>query len=209
MGSQHSRRCTIPASRYCRHRQSADGMNRKNTKSTAKSADGAPARAAAGAGQGPEKAASGTRQAPGDGIELGGLPQLVGYQMRLAQVAIFRDFNAALGEYDITPGLYGVLEVIAANPGLKQTQLARAVQLDRSSVVSVIDKLERRALVSRRVAAGDRRSNALELTADGLALLRRLRPRVRAHEERLAARLSASERATLMELLARVFPGER
>ncbi len=133
----------------------------------------------------------------------------MGYQLRLAQVAIFRDFNAALGEHDITPGLYGVLEVIAANPGLKQTQLARAVQLDRSSVVSVIDKLERRALVNRRVAALDRRSNALELTADGRALLKRLRPLVRAHEKRLAAGLSEPERATLMELLARVFPDWR
>lgn len=185
-------------------------MNRKTTKSVAKSPAGAPARAAPGAGDAPAKAASGgTRQALGEGIELGGLPQLVGYQLRLAQVAIFRDLNAALGEYEITPGLYGVLEVIAANPGLKQTQLARAVQLDRSSVVSVIDKLERRTLVSRRVAAGDRRSNALELTAGGVALLKRLRPLVRAHEERLAAGLSASERATLMALLARVFPGER
>ena len=165
LSSQQWRRCTIPASRYYRQRQSADGMNRKTTKSAAKSADGAPARAAPGAGRAPEKAAAGTRQAPGAGIELGGLPQLVGYQLRLAQVAIFRDFNAALGEYDITPGLYGVLEVIAANPGLKQTQLARAVRLDRSSVVPVIDKLERRALVSRRVAAGDRRSNCLLYTS--------------------------------------------
>ncbi len=154
-------------------------------------------------------AATSTRQLPVAGIELGGLPQLVGYQLRLAQVAIFRDFNAALGAFDITPGLYGVLEVIAANPGLKQTQLARAVQLDRSSVVSVIDKLERRDLVSRRVAVGDRRSNALELTAAGLALLKRLRPLVRAHEARLAAGLSVRERATLMELLARVFPDGR
>lgn len=184
-------------------------MKRKTTKSAAEAAGGAPAGAAPGTGPAPGKAAAGCRPVCGDGIDLGSLPQLVGYQLRLAQVAIFRDFNAALGEYEITPGLYGVLEVIAANPGLKQTQLARAVQLDRSSVVSVIDKLERRALVSRRVAAGDRRSNALALTAGGAALLKRLRPLVRAHEERLAAELSASERATLMALLARVFPGER
>ncbi len=140
---------------------------------------------------------------------MGDLPELVGYQLRLTQIAIFRDFNATLGSFEITPGLYGVLEVIATNPGLKQTQLARAVQLDRSSVVSVIDKLESRGLVERRVVAADRRSNALELTAAGAALLARLRPLVAGHEERLAAGLSARERATLIELLGRIFPEHR
>lgn len=150
-----------------------------------------------------------TRKKTQTRIRMGELRGLVGYQLRLAQVAIFRDFNAALGAFEITPGLYGVLEVIAANPGLKQTQLARAVQLDRSSVVSVIDKLERRGLVERRVALGDRRSNALELTAAGEALRLRVRPLVIEHEARLAAGLSASERATLMALLARIFPEHR
>ena len=140
---------------------------------------------------------------------MGELPGLVGYQLRLTQIAIFRDFNATLGSFDITPGLYGVLEVIATNPGLKQTQLARAVQLDRSSVVSVIDKLESRGLVERRVVAADRRSNALELTAAGAALLAQLRPLVAGHEERLAAGLSARERAALIELLGRIFPEHR
>ena len=142
-------------------------------------------------------------------IRLGGLPALVGYHLRLAQVAIFRDFNEALGEFEITPGLFGVLEVIASNPGLKQTQLARAVQLDRSSVVSVIDKMERRGLVERQVALADRRSNALVLTAGGEELLARLRPLVVAHEERLAADLSTAERQKLIELLGRVFPKQR
>lgn len=148
------------------------------------------------------------KQAP-TRIRMGDLPELVGYQLRLTQIAIFRDFNATLGSFEITPGLYGVLEVIATNPGLKQTQLARAVQLDRSSVVSVIDKLESRGLVERRVVAADRRSNALELTAAGAALLARLRPLVAGHEERLAAGLSARERATLIELLGRIFPEHR
>ena len=173
-------------------------MNRKTNRITAGTA----------AGRSEPKDNGAARSSDGD-IALGCLPRLVGYQLRLAQVAIFRDFNAALGEHGITPGLFGVLEVIAANPGLKQTQLARAVRLDRSSVVPVIDKLERRALVSRRVAAGDRRSNALELTAEGNKLLERLRPLVLAHEERLAADLSRTERATLMDLLSRVFPEQR
>lgn len=140
-------------------------------------------------------------------LALGPLPGLIGYQLRLAQIALFRDFAESLGEFDITPGLFGVLVTIEANPDLKQQELARATQLDRSTVVSVIDGLERRGLVERRAVATDRRSNALRLTADGAALLKKLKRRVAEHEKRLA--LTDDERRTLIALLQKVFPERR
>lgn len=143
----------------------------------------------------------------GDRLELGVLPGLIGYQLRLAQIALFRDFAASLGEFDITPGLFGVLVTIESNPDLKQQALANATQLDRSTVVSVIDGLERRGLVERRAVANDRRSNALRLTAEGAALLRKLKRRVAEHEKRLA--LSDDERQTLIALLQKIFPDQR
>lgn len=142
-------------------------------------------------------------------LKLGELPKLIGYHIRLAQVAIFKDFAAALGNEQVTPGLYGVLTVIGTNPGLKQTELAGAVQLDRSTVVTVIDKLEKRGLVERRQAEGDRRSNAIHLTADGTALLARIKPLVRQHEARLTEQLTDDERQTLTRLLGKIFPDHR
>lgn len=142
-------------------------------------------------------------------IDFGILPDLAGYQLRLAQIAIFRDFSAALGPHEVTPGLFGVLVIIESNPGLKQSDLARATHLDRSTVVSVIDNLERRALVERRPAQNDRRSNALVLTQAGTKLLKTLKAEVQAHEKRLVENLSASERDTLVSLLKRIFPEQR
>jgi len=146
---------------------------------------------------------------PGSEIEFGHLPGLIGYQLRLAQIAIFRDFALALGEQDITPGLFGVLVIIEANPGLKQTELAKATHLDRSTVVSVIDNLERRTLVERRAATTDRRSNSLHLTANGKVLLKRLKRLVAEHEQRLKGNLSAAEQATLIRLLRKILPEQR
>jgi len=137
-------------------------------------------------------------------IAFGVLPSLIGYQLRQAQLAIFSDFQESIGAHAITPGLFGVLVVIDANPGLKQTTLARAIRLDRSTVVAVIDKLEARKLVARRQTDGDRRSNALWLTSDGKALLGKLTGMVRAHEERLVAGLSQADRARLTRLLQRI-----
>ena len=142
-------------------------------------------------------------------IAFGVLPDLVGYQFRLAPIAIFRPFSPSLGSHEVIPGLFGVLVSIDANPGMKQSELARATHLDRSTVVSQIDNPERRALVERRSVATDRRSNALQLTADGRTLLKKLRRLVDEHEQRLTENLSEKEQATLVRLLQNIFPEQR
>ncbi len=139
--------------------------------------------------------------------DLGMLPDLIGYQLRLAQRAIFADFAQTVGATDISPGLFGILVVIGQNPGLTQQALANAAHLDRSSVVSVIDKLERRGLVSRRAVDG--RSNGLYLGVAGQALLRALKRKVAQHERRVAQNLSAAERTRLVSLLRRILPERR
>src|SRR5690348_15000043 len=80
---------------------------------------------------------------------LGLLPGLIGYQLRLAQRAIFADFADCVGDTGISPGLFGILVVLDANAGLTQQALANAAHLDRSTMVTVIDKLEHRGLVER------------------------------------------------------------
>ena len=151
-----------------------------------------------------------TREQSGSGkIALGLLPDLLGYQIRLAQIAIFRDFASALGEHDMTPGLFGILVIVEANPGLKQAELARAAHLDRSTVVSIIDKLEKRGLVKRHYVLNDRRSNALQLTDEGAQLLSQLKERVAEHEQRLAGNLTATEQAELAKLLKKILPDLR
>jgi len=142
-------------------------------------------------------------------IRYGMLPGLVGYQLRMAQIALFRDFAQGPGGENVTPGLFGVLVIIEANPDLKQSELAHATHLDRSTVVTVIDNLQRRGLVERRVALHDRRSNAIRLTASGSALLRKLKRQVSQHERRLLQNFSATERETFLALLQKVFPQHR
>lgn len=142
-------------------------------------------------------------------LDFGLLPGLVGYHLRMAQIALFRDFAQGPGAEDVTPGLFGVLVIIEANPDLKQSELARATQLDRSTVVTVIDNLERRGLVERRVALHDRRSNAIRLTEAGVALLKKIKRQVGAHEKRLVQNFTAEERETFINLLRKVFPDNR
>jgi len=153
--------------------------------------------------------AAGNGSAANGTVHLGVLPGLLGYQLRLAQRAIFGDFADTMGELEVSPGLFGMLVIIEANPGLKQTQLAHAAHLDRSSLVPALDKLEARGLVARRASEEDRRVNGLWLTPDGAALLKKLKQRVARHEQRLMRNLSAAERDQLVELLHRILPERR
>jgi DNA-binding MarR family transcriptional regulator len=96
-----------------------------------------------------------------------------------------------------------MLLLIDANPGVTQGRLAQAVGLDRSTMVGVIDALESRRLLERR-RGEDRRTNGLWLTSIGRGFVARLKKRIEAHERRVAAQLTAAERAQLLALLEKL-----
>ncbi len=138
---------------------------------------------------------------PFEVLEPGILPQLLGYRLRLAQQAVFRDFAASVPE--VSPGRVGMLLLIESNPGVTQSRLARAMALDRSTMVGLVDALEERGLIERR-RGEDRRTNGLWLTRGGRALLSRVKRRIAQHEKRVATRLSATERGQLVALLEKL-----
>lgn len=139
----------------------------------------------------------------GGEIDVGLLGSLVGYHLRRAQARVFDDFMRTMAGDGITPAQIGVLAIIDANPGLNQSALARALGIERSTMVGVIDTLEGRLLL-RREEAVDKRSHALRLSQEGETLLRAVEPKIRSHERRLLRNLDAQETRTLVSLLKRL-----
>jgi DNA-binding MarR family transcriptional regulator len=133
-------------------------------------------------------------------VDLGPLPELIGYVLRRAQLAVFQDFFAAFAPFDIRPAQFSALTVIERNPGLTQSQVAEALGIKRTNFVGMLDELERRGLAERQTA-GDKRSYALYLTAEGTALMRKLRPVIKAHEQRIVAKVGEDGGRTLIALL--------
>lgn len=140
-------------------------------------------------------------------IDLGPLPDLIGYVLRRAQLAVFQDFFAAFAPFDIRPAQFSVLSVIERNPGLTQSQVAEALGIKRTNFVGMLDALEARGLTERRPAARDKRSYALYLTAEGAALMRKLKPVLKAHETRMIAKVGEERRAALIALLREIAKG--
>ncbi len=134
---------------------------------------------------------------------LGCLSNHIGFHLRLAQLAVFKHFDTLLGEIDVTPAIFSVLEVLQQNDGITQSRLATVVRLDRSSVVPLLDKLSRRGLVERRASTTDRRHNHLHLTDAGRALLAEARQRAERHEKEVCKPFTVAEKKLLLELLGR------
>lgn len=142
----------------------------------------------------------------GQELTYGLLPQVLGYHLRRTQVAIFRHFaRTVAATTGITPGLLGMLQVIAANPGLAQSRLAEAMEVDRSTIVKVVDQLEARGLIVREPSPSDKRSYCLRLTDAGAAELPRMQRLMLEHEDEFAQPLSAQEREQLIQLLRRLY----
>ncbi len=136
--------------------------------------------------------------------DYGLLTELVGYRLRRAQAAVFSHFLDRIGGHGVTPGQFGVLVLIDANSGLSQSALAKALGIERSTMVAVIDRLEQLGWVERMTSETDRRSYALALSREGTEILARVTPLVRGHERHINTELNAQEKATLIELLDRV-----
>ena len=130
------------------------------------------------------------------------LDGLLGYHLRRAQLKAFAAFAREVA--GLSPMLFGVLATIEAQPGIGQGEIADALGADRSTMVRLVDQLERRGLVRRESRPDDRRTVIPTLTPAGRTALAAANPQVLASEELFAGTLSAQERRTLADLLQRI-----
>ncbi|MGA7488569.1 MAG: MarR family transcriptional regulator [Xanthobacteraceae bacterium] len=149
----------------------------------------------------PAREASRRRKAARRSLDIGVLDGHLGYLIRRLQVWVFQDFIRTLAPIDIRPAQYSVLVVIAANPGLSQSDLADRLGIERARLVRLLDRLERRGLTRRLASRTDRRSHALHLTAAGRRTLKQAKLLAAQHETQLIERLGSERRRLLMQAL--------
>jgi DNA-binding MarR family transcriptional regulator len=141
-------------------------------------------------------------------VEFDELPNYVGYQVRRTQAKIFSEFETTLKDFDFTPGSFGVMTLIRANPGITQVTLAAAFGVDKSTMSPVIFRLEKRGLIRREVLPSDRRCHALFFEETAEATFAKAREKIRAFEDAVAARLSKTEQRELNRLLTKLRGGQ-
>ena len=90
--------------------------------------------------------------------------------------------DTALRPHDLTPFQYGVLSVLARDPGLSGADLARACNLTPQAINEVLPTLERKHLIERHPHPTHGRILRSTLTDEGQRRLQAANPAIRALE---------------------------
>ncbi len=137
-------------------------------------------------------------------LDMARLPENLGFHVRLAHVAIYRDFIQTLGAIDLTPKQCSVLILIGANEGLSQIDIAEAIAMDRSTTMALIKRLERYGLIELSKSVKDGRKQELHLTQKGATTIADANEAIKEHEARLKARLTDEEVEVLYKALPKI-----
>jgi DNA-binding MarR family transcriptional regulator len=113
-----------------------------------------------------------------------------------------RGVVATLKTEDLTSAQYNVLRVLRGCPeGLPCGEIARRLITREPDITRLLDRMEKRGLISRCREAKDRRTVKTRITDAGLAAVNRLNEPVYAIHDQQLGHLSQQQLETLTELL--------
>ena len=127
-----------------------------------------------------------------------------GYLFRRMQQIAVSIFVEECRAYDLTPVLFASLVAIRTHPGIDATRLSAVIAFDRSTLGSVIERLEAKRYIERKPPREDKRVKLLYLTMTGSALLREIMPSVDRAQARMLQPLKPADRKSLLALLTQL-----
>ncbi len=130
-----------------------------------------------------------------------------GYLIRRASMSLLGELNDRLSEFELRHTSFSLLQLIAANPGIKQTDAGRALEIKRANMVPLVAALEERGCITRKPIDG--RSQGIELTAIGKRLARKALRVVRNHEKELIERVPEELQPAVVPVLTYLWKGAR
>ena len=137
-------------------------------------------------------------------LPIDGLEDLPGHYIRRLQqiaVGIFMDETA---DVNVTPVQFALLFAASRQAGLDQRTLAGKIGLDTSTIGAVVDRLESRELIERKVSPDDKRVRLLSVTPAGEQLLQGVMPAMLRAQDRMLAPLPEADRSTFLAMLKRI-----
>jgi DNA-binding MarR family transcriptional regulator len=128
----------------------------------------------------------------------------LGYLLKHAQLRLRELTGKALEPFGIDGRQLAVLLAIDDRVPQSQQEIARRLDVDRTSMVALVDELERKGLAERQSVTGDRRKNVVALTEAGKDTVRKATKASNAAEREFLAKLSETEAAAFRRLLQTV-----
>ena len=127
-----------------------------------------------------------------------------GYLFRRMQQIAVAIFMEECRAFELTPVQYASLIAIHTHPGIDATRLSAVIAFDRSTLGSVIERLEAKKLIDRKASAEDKRVKLLHLTRAGATILREVMQLVARAQARMLEPLKPADREVLLALLTQL-----
>ena len=127
------------------------------------------------------------------------LLELTGYVLQRAASTNLARLSERLAPLELRPADVALLFLLAARPGLTQSEIGRNLDIQRANMVPLVGRLEARGLVSRKRVDG--RSQSLTLTREGRALMAKVRKIVDSHESALLNRVPREMQPMVLPIL--------
>jgi DNA-binding MarR family transcriptional regulator len=128
------------------------------------------------------------------------------YLLKHANLRLSELMGPALEPCGIDGREFGVLSVLGGSEPLSQLEAAQRMGIDRTTMVAMVDGLERKGLVGRRPHPADRRKNIVEPTERGREVLAEAVGVVAAAEAEFLAPLPDGDARLLRDALERLIP---
>jgi DNA-binding MarR family transcriptional regulator len=109
---------------------------------------------------------------------------------------------AMLRDPEVTPGEAHILAALAGSGSATVAELHQALAHRRSTLTSILDRLESRGLVTRRISETDRRSVVITATRNGLVAARKIHRELRRIESQVLAAVDARDADAFERVIA-------
>ncbi|ODS31631.1 MAG: Transcriptional regulator SlyA [Candidatus Scalindua rubra] len=128
----------------------------------------------------------------------------IGYSVAMAYRALRKALDAKLGHYGITFSQWQVLAGLALEGEISQVKLAELIGVEGPTLVRILDRMEQKGWIKRKVSSRDRRQKLITPTKKVEVVWKKMTEC--AHEVRSGAvkRISSKDVATLRKLLEKI-----
>ena len=127
-----------------------------------------------------------------------------GFLLNKSAIRIKEAYEERLAPLRLAGKHFGVLLVLEEKGSITQHEIGKCVYVDRTTIVGIIDDLEKSGMVERKEHPTDRRSHAVYLTAKGKEALAKAHHLVSAVDKQFFSGLSAKEEKELMRILRKL-----
>ncbi len=132
------------------------------------------------------------------------LGESTGFLLSKAAQLVRERFENRLCARDLTAQQVGILSLVSSRTVATQREIGKALRIDRTTMVYLVDRLEEMRLLERQDNAADRRSYAVKITSAGTGALKKAMNDARRVENDVLRDFSERDLRTLRRILSRI-----